>query len=409
MGTTLQKSQNGNGANDHSLKDIYILVINSGSSSHKCCLFLNEERQPLWRAHLEWKANFKESCLTVTENGNISKNKVEISSAHDGLEKLLETLPSHKISAVGHRVVHGGESFSNITLISDEVKNKIQELAYLAPLHNPANLEGINTTEKIFPDVSQFAVFDTAFHTTLPDYISTYPIPYMWHKKAIKRYGFHGISYSYCSKRVSKLLNNPERVIICHLGAGSSICAVKNGASINTSMGMTPLEGLMMASRSGSIDPGLIIHLLSYEKLSVPDLDYMLNYRSGLLGVSGLSQDMRDIEGAAGKDHYQAKLALNMFVQRLKEYIGMMAVSLEGLDALIFTAGIGENSSLVRKKTCDGLSFLNLQLDEEKNISPSRDEREISTSNSKVKIYVIPTQEEWEIGSQVRNQLPYLP
>ncbi len=319
-----------------------ILVLNTGSSSDKCCLFEGNQKAPIWHVHHDW-----------------TEGRVK-------LETLLETLPKRKITAIGHRVVLGGESFKQVTRITPEVKEKIQELAYLAPLHNPANLRGIEVTEALYPGVPQYAVFDTAFHTTMPEVAATYPLPFTWREKGVRRYGFHGISHEYCSQRASAILKNPEKMIICHLGAGASLCAVKNGKSLDTTMGMTPLEGLMMASRSGSVDPGVLLHLLRNENFSPETLDKMLNHESGLLGVSGISEDLRSVQKAAENGDRHAHLAVEMFVHRLAGHIGMMLASLRGLDALIFTAGIGENSALIREKTCAYLSFLGLVLDQKK-------------------------------------------
>lgn len=382
-----------------------ILVINSGSSSYKCSLFEANQSKPRWHAFLEWKENFRDAHLIV-ESAGIDET-IDIHSAHEGLEKLLQTLPKSKLTAIGHRVVHGGETFHDITPITEEVKAKIRELEYLAPLHNPANLEGIETTEALFPDVPQFAVFDTAFHHTLSEAAASYPIPFMWRKKAIRRYGFHGISHAYCSHRAASLLHHEGKIIICHLGAGASLCAVERGKSIDTTMGMTPLEGLMMASRSGSIDPGLVLHLINFEKLSAEEVDQMLNKESGLLGISGISEDMRDITQAMEKGDQQAKLAFEMFLHSLKKHIGMMLGSLGGLDALVFTAGIGEHDAEVRENVCKAFAFLGLKIDPTLNQSPSQNEREISTTDSKVRVYVIPTQEEWEISHQILSQLSY--
>ncbi len=380
-----------------------ILVINSGSSSCKCCLFEGKRPQPLWHAHLQWKENFRDANLKV-ESAGIDE-EIKIQSAREGLEKLLQTLPKNTLSAIGHRVVHGGEMFRDITPITNEVKAKIRELEYLAPLHNPVNLEGIETTEALFPGVPQFAVFDTAFHQSLAEPAAAYPIPYIWRQKGLRRYGFHGISHAYCSSRAADLLHRKGKMIICHLGAGASLCAVANGKSVDTTMGMTPLEGLMMASRSGSIDPGLVLHLLKFEKLSLEEADHMLNKDSGLLGISEISEDMRDVASAARKGDAKAQLALEMFVHSLTKHIGMMLASLQGLDALVFTAGIGENDAQVREKACESFAFLGLKIDQKKNRSPSQNEREISAPDSKIHVFVIPTQEEWEIGNQVRSQL----
>lgn len=386
-----------------------ILVINSGSSSYKCCLFEGSRSEQLWKAHLEWKENFRDAHLKV-ESAGIDEN-ISIHSVQEGLECLLKTLPECELGAIGHRVVHGGEVFREITPITEDVKAKIRELAYLAPLHNPINLEGIETAETLFPGIPQYAVFDTAFHQTLSEAAAVYPIPYKWRQKGIRRYGFHGISHAYCSKRAAFLLQKEgqkvNKMIICHLGAGASLSAVDNGISVDTTMGMTPLEGLMMASRSGTVDPGLIFHLLNQEKLSPKEVDRMLNKESGLLGISGISEDMRDLMDAARKGNRLCGLAIELFIHSLRRHIGMMLGALQGLDALVFTAGIGEHDPDVREKACSAFSFLGLKIDPEKNRSPSQNEREISTTDSKVRVFVIPTQEEWEIQNQIRSQLSY--
>lgn len=387
-----------------------ILVVNSGSSSHKCSVFEPSVNKPIWHAHMQWKDQFHDATLSVETEG-IEKN-IEIKSSRDGLEAILKTLPNdfiakNPIIAIGHRVVHGGEAFQEVTLITKEVKEQIKSLIYLAPLHNPANLEGIETTEALFPGIPQFAVFDTAFHSTLSEAAATYPIPYKWRKEAIRRYGFHGISHSYCSKKAASFVGQKGKMIVCHLGAGASLCAVDKGISIDTTMGMTPLEGLMMASRSGSVDPGILLHFLHNENLSVDQVDQMLNKESGLLGISGISEDMRDIQEGSEQGNQRATLAFNMFIHRLRTHIGMMLGALGGLDTLVFTAGIGENSPYVREKTCQHFNFIGLKIDPKKNEIHAAEDREISTSDSTVRVLVIPTQEEWEIAAQIHNQLSY--
>ena len=362
-----------------------ILVINSGSSSHKCCLFQGGEKRPIWQERLDWKEGF--------------------TGQKEGLIHLLKSAPQVELTAIGHRVVHGGETFQGLTSIDEGVKKKIQDLAYLAPLHNPANLQGIITAESLYPRVPQFALFDTAFHSTLKPRIATYPLPLHWKQKGVRRYGFHGLSYAYCSKRAARLMNKQAKMVICHLGAGASLCAVEKGKSVNTTMGMTPLEGLMMASRCGSIDPGIVLHLQKQEHLSVDEVDHMLNYESGLLGVSGVSEDVRLILESISKGNQQAELAFEMFIERLVEDICKMTATMRGIEALVFTAGIGEHAALVREEACAALRFLDLKLDHQKNQATSLEEREISTVDSGVRIFVIPTHEEYEIASQIRAQL----
>lgn len=362
--------------------DLTILVINGGSSTIKCSLFEGKNKEPLWSVHREWKGKY-----------------------HEELEKILNSMPHNTLTAIGHRVVHGGETFHETTLVTEEVKQKIREQFFLAPLHNPINLEGIETTEKLFPKTPQFAAFDTAFHSTLNNAAATYPLPYSYRQQAIRRYGFHGISFSYCAKQTGEFLNRDLKelkLVICHLGAGASLCAVAGGKSVDTTMGMTPLEGLMMGTRSGSVDPGILLYLLKENKLSLDGLDNLLNKQSGLLGISGISEDMREIMEAAKNGHACAQLAIEMFVHRLTRLIGSMIASLGGLDVLVFTAGIGENAPLIREKACAAFTFLGLEIDPEKNQSPSQKEREISSLNSDIKVLVIPTHEEWEIASQCR-------
>jgi acetate kinase len=361
------------------LSDI-ILVINGGSSSLKVSLFEGENLKQIFEKHVDWERDFQSA-----------------------LEKTLFELPKHNFTAIGHRVVHGGEAFTQTVRIDDAVKKQIRELFFLTPLHNPINLAGIETCQKLYPHVTQFAVFDTAFHTTINEVNYTYPLPLKYRELAIRRYGFHGISYQYCSKRIGEFLNRPIeelKIVICHLGAGASLCAIKGGKSIDTTMGMTPLEGLMMATRSGSIDPGILLYLLKENKTSVETLEKELNDASGLMGISGISADMRKLEEAMNQGNARAKLALEIFVHRLVSCLGSMIASLGGIDVLVFTAGIGEHSAFIREKTCASFGFLGLELDLDKNKSPSQEEREISSLNSRVKALVIPTHEEWEIAHQ---------
>ena len=391
-----------------------ILVINAGSSSHKCSLFGTERFELLWEAHLEWKENFRDAHLTASDiHGKKISQKITIASTREGLKAIFESLklPAH-IVAVGHRVVHGGEKFIQTTRITPEVKKTIGELSYLAPLHNPANLEGIEAAEKHFGDLPQFAVFDTAFHATLPEEALTYPIPYEWRKKGIRRYGFHGISHHYCAKRAAELVGRPLeelRIINCHLGAGCSLAAIKGGKSIDTTMGFTPLEGLMMASRSGTIDPGIIFYLINHLKMQPEMIEKALNSRSGLLGVSGSSEDMRDIIQESSKGKKQSELALNVFLHRLRSFIGAMTASLQGIDLLVFAAGIGENSAFIREKTCEGLAYLGIELQPRENAKESRKDWVISTPKSRVQVAVVHTQEDLAIARECIAQLSYRP
>ena len=353
-----------------------ILVINRGSSSLKSSLY-DLKSSPSQFIPPIWEAQTSEG-ITV--------------------EQLLHSCP--KIDAIGHRVVHGGPYYKEAVFIDDEVKKNIRSLADLAPLHNLADLEGIETAQKLFKGTPQLALFDTAFHHTLPEPATVYPGPYAWAESGIRRYGFHGISYQYCSRKAAELLNrdlHSLKMVICHLGSGASLCAIKNGKSIDTTMGMTPLEGLMMDTRSGSVDPGILLYLLSKKGYSPHKLSEELYKKSGLLGLSGFSSDMRDILEKASQG--------DVYIHRLNSQIGSMAASLKGMDALIFTAGIGENAPLVRKRVCNDLSFLGLSLDETKNEKRDSTDRLLSTSDSPLKILLIHTQEAFEIARQCWKKL----
>lgn len=344
-----------------------IAVFNAGSSSLKCALFEENTPEPLWKGHFPAEA-FLEA---------------------------LEAFPTKNVAAVGHRVVHGGRKFHTPVVITDSVKQQIRALEELAPLHNAPNLAGIEFAEKAFPAAVQYAVFDTAFHITIPEAASTYPGPFEWKEWGIKRYGFHGISHKYCSGEAARCLGRQDlKLVTCHLGAGASLTAVQSGRSIDTTMGFTPLEGLMMCTRSGSVDPGILFHLITQKKMDAELLDKTLNHASGLLGISGLSEDMREVLQAAQRGHTRAHLAVEIYLHRLKSCIGSMAASLGGLDVLVFTAGIGENSSEIRARCCRDLAFLGVELDEDAN---ETDAETISTPHSSVKVLVIPTREEWAI------------
>ncbi len=338
--------------------------------------------------------------------------KIKAKSAALSLEYLISLLTSGKtavlnsfdeVKAIGHRIVHGGEYFTGSVLVTSDVKEKIGRLSEFAPLHNLPELEGIEILEKHLPKTPQIAVFDTAFHHMLPKVAQVYPGPYRWYEEGIRRYGFHGISFQYCTKRAVEILKkdpNQLRMVICHLGAGASLCAVNNGRSIDTTMGFTPLEGLMMGTRSGSIDPGIVLYLLEKKKSSVETLSKELYEDSGLLGVSGISSDMRDIMERSLKGDARATLAFEVYLHRLNALIGSMAASLQGVDVLIFAGGIGENAALLRKKVCDNFSFLGLKLDQTQNESAQDEDCILSTSDSKVKILLIHTQEALEIARE---------
>jgi acetate kinase len=302
-----------------------------------------------------------------------------------------------EVGAVGHRVVHGGDVYTSSVRVTAKVKKDIGELAELAPLHNPANLEGIQAAEAALPRVPQVAVFDTAFHATIAEAARVYPVPYAWYTDwRVRRYGFHGLSHAYCSSRAAELLGRSGtnlKLIICHLGNGCSLSAVRDGVCVDTSMGFTPLEGLMMGTRSGSVDPGLLLHVMRRRGLTPEQLDTVLNHESGLLGVSGVSGDMRQVQSAARAGDRRAELALNIYVHRLRQMIGAMAASLGGVDALVFTAGVGENSVDIRATTCNGLSYLGLELDPSANANVHPD-ADVATSSSRGRILVIGTRED---------------
>ncbi|NJK72934.1 MAG: acetate kinase [Richelia sp. CSU_2_1] len=395
-----------------------ILVLNAGSSSQKSCLYeLNDvlpDRllQPLWEAQIDWTHQQGIAELKVkTAKGDRLEEELASDSRQAAISRMLETLWRGKtqtindlnaIDIVGHRVVHGGQDYQQSTLISPDVKETIARLSLFAPIHNPINLEGIEIVENILPNVPQIAVFDTAFHSQLTPAAFVYPGPYKWLENGIRRYGFHGISHQYCARRAAEILGRdlPDlRLITCHLGNGCSLAAIRDGWSIDTTMGFTPLEGLMMGSRSGSIDPGILLHLLKQSDLTAEKLDDMLNRNSGLKGISGVSGDMRQIGEAITQGNQRAQLALDIYIHRLRAGIGAMLASLGGLDALIFTAGVGENSAVVRSAVCEAFGFMGLKLDGEKNQHSPVDE-DIAAIDSAVRVLVIHTQEDWEIARE---------
>lgn len=395
-----------------------ILVLNAGSSSQKSCLYeLNDvlpdqPLQPLWEAQIDWTHQQGIAELKVkTAKGDRLEEEFASESRQDAISRMLESLWKGKtqtindlneIDIVGHRVVHGGQDYQQSTLISPDVKQAIARLSVFAPVHNPVNLEGIEAIEKILPNVPQVAVFDTAFHAQLPPAAFVYPGPYEWLQNGIRRYGFHGISHQYCARRAADILGRDLadlRLISCHLGNGCSLAAIRGGWSVDTTMGFTPLEGLMMGSRSGSIDPGILIHLLKQSDFTAEKLDGILNRNSGLKGISGVSSDLRQIGDAIAQGNQRAQLALDIYIHRLRAGIGAMLASLGGLDALIFTAGVGENSAIVRAAACEAFGFIGLKLDGDKNQHSSID-RDIAAVDSAVRILVIHTQEDWEIARE---------
>src|SRR5580692_4561973 len=393
-----------------------ILVLNSGSSSQKSCLYelggsLPESPPaPLLEAKIEWSENG--AALKVrTSSGKTTEQRLDKSKRAETIAQMLQALVSgeakvlaqlSEIDVVGHRVVNGGREFTSPALITREVTAAIEKMAVFAPLHNRAELDGIAQIEKLCGSVRQVAVFDTGFHATLPEEAAVYPGPYDWIQRGIRKFGFHGINHHYCAGRAAQLLErnlSELKLVTCHLGNGCSLAAILGGVSIDTTMGFTPLDGLMMGTRSGSVDPGILTYLLRQERLNGKTMDDMLNTKSGLLGISGVSSNMREVVAAMKKGNARAKLAFDIFVHRLRAGIGSMIAALNGIDALVFTAGIGENSAEVRAAACANLEFLGLVLDPTKNLS-SPLESDIATSSSTVRVLVLAAQEDWAIARE---------
>ncbi|MFD0958862.1 acetate/propionate family kinase [Paenibacillus chungangensis] len=384
-----------------------ILVINAGSSSLKYQLYDMSDESVLASGRVE-RIGMDSSIVTHEPVGALEVRDVSEILDHVSAVKRVIDLLTHKeygvvtsmseIEAVGHRIVHGGEVFKNSALVTMEVKKEIKRLFDLAPLHNPAHLMGITAVENVLPGVPQAVVFDTAFHQTMPDTSYLYPIPtVLYRRHGVRRYGFHGTSHAYVSDKAARVLNKPLeslKMITCHIGNGASCTAIKDGKSIDTSMGMTPLEGLMMGTRSGDIDPAIVPFVMNKEELTLNEASSMLNKHSGMLAISGLSSDMREVTDAMNEGDKNAKLAFDMYVYRVKKYIGAYAAAMNGLDVLVFTAGVGENSVVLRKAVMEGLTFLGLELDEKRNAARSKEARQISTDRSKVKALVVPTNEE---------------
>lgn len=388
-----------------------ILVLNCGSSSVKYKLLDMTSKEVLGSGGVE-KIGMKGSFLKHTkQNGEKVILEGEVLEHQLAIEYILGVLTSTKhgciknmeeIDAVGHRVVHGGEKFNSSVVITDEVIRNIEACIEIAPLHNPPNLAGIFAISDLLPQIPQVAVFDTAFHQTMPEHAYMYGIPYSLYKKyGIRRYGFHGTSHRYVSRRACEFLGldyNKTKIITAHIGNGGSITAIENGKSVDTSMGFTPVEGLMMGTRSGDVDLGVVTYLMEKEMISTSAATTLFNKHSGVLGVSGISSDMRDIEKAISEGNQRAKLALGMYEYRIKKYIGSYAAVLNGFDVLVFTGGVGENQTITRERICNGLSYLGIEIDPEINRIRG-EELLISTSNSRVKVVVIPTDEEYLIAS----------
>jgi acetate kinase len=392
-----------------------ILVLNSGSSSQKSCLYEIGDSVPSdppacpWEGKIEWDGDLAEVEIKNAA-GIVKKDRTKIASRASAIEQLLNALWSgetqavsapYEINVVGHRIVHGGPTYRNPIVITAEVKAAIAGVSAFAPLHNRAELEGIEIVEKLLGSVPQIAVFDTGFHQMIPPAAAVYPGPYEWIAEGVHRYGFHGINHQYCAGRAARLLGrdpNSLKLVSCHLGNGCSLAAIRNGQSIDTTMGFTPLEGLMMGTRSGSVDPGILLFLMRQKGISAQRLDEILNKESGLLGISGLSGDMREILAAVKSGHERAKLAFDIYIHRLQSGIGAMVAVLGGVDAVIFTAGVGENSPGVRAAVCENFEYLGLRLDVVKNLQVSPDQN-IAAPDSSVQVLVVRAQEDWAIAT----------
>lgn len=392
-----------------------IIVLNCGSSSIKYQLFNMATIEVLAKGVAE-KIGLHGSFVKHERNdGTKVKLDGEIIDHQQGIEYILGILKSqkygslksfHEIDAVGHRVVHGGEAFSDSVLITKEVIKKLVECIDLAPLHNPPNLKGVYAMQALLPEIPQVGTFDTAFHQTMPPEAYMYAIPYsLYSKHGLRRYGFHGSSHRFVSQKAARIVNrNPEdlRIITCHLGNGASIAAIKNGKSVDTSMGLTPVEGLIMGTRTGDLDLGVLIYIMQKEGIDSYTANTLINKHSGMLGITGVSSDMREIENAMEEGHERAKLGLDMYHYRIRKYIGSYAAAMGGVDIIVFTGGVGENSPESREEICKDFEFLGLEFDKEKNAGSRGKEIVISKDNSRVKAIVIPTNEELVIASDTQ-------
>lgn len=391
-----------------------ILVINCGSSSLKFQLINSDSEEVLAKGLCE-RIGIDGRLTYQPKGGEKATTDKDMPTHTQAIQYVLEALTDEKsgvvksldeIGAVGHRVVHGGEKFASSTVINEEVLKGIEECNDLAPLHNPANLIGIHACQELMPGTPMVAVFDTAFHQTMKSKAYTYGLPYEYYEKyKVRKYGFHGTSHSFVSKRVAEILGKPYdslKTIVCHLGNGASICAVENGRSVDTSMGLTPLEGLVMGTRSGDIDPAIMEFIAKKENLDIEGVMNVLNKKSGVFGVSGgVSSDFRDLSGAAAEGNDKAKIALEVFAYRAAKYVGSYAAAMNGVDAIAFTAGIGENDGPMRESILNYLGYLGIEIDREAN-KQRGEEVEISTPGSKVKVLVVPTNEELAIARETK-------
>ncbi len=394
-----------------------ILVLNCGSSSIKYKVFDISNDARVTASGLVERIGISDSILTHKPDGKDPKKIVTDIPDHTiGINLVIEAL-THKewgvikdvrdIMAVGHRVAHGGENFTESVLIDSKVKKDIEKCCELAPLHNPANLKGILSVEKLVPGVPQVAVFDTSFHQTMPDYAYMYAIPYDYYNKyRIRKYGFHGTSHKFVAKKAAGILGKDIgklKIVTCHLGNGASVAAIKNGKSIDTSMGFTPVDGLIMGTRTGEIDPGVLIYIADKENLNVQGVSNMINKKSGMMGITNLSSDMRDLESAAAEGNKRAVLALDMYAYKVKKFIGAYAAALNGLDILVFTGGIGENDHNMRRMICKDMEFLGIEFDEETNNEQRGLDLVISKPSSSVTVMTITTDEELVIATDTKN------
>jgi len=398
------------------LEDMKILVLNSGSSSQKACLYEIGDTLPvnspqsLWEGRIEWSG--RNAAISVRNaHGVVQKQKVSVLCREEIVRELLATAWSGKtqaiassseIDVVGHRVVHGGPCFAEPAMLTSDVRSAIESVAPFAPLHIRAEMDGVDNIVRLLGKVPQIAVFDTGFHRHMPESAAIYPGPYEWVDKGIRRYGFHGINHQYCAARAAQMLGESPKtlkLVICHLGNGCSAAAVVGGRSIDTTMGFTPLEGLVMGTRSGSVDPGILTFLMRQGQLTADEIDELLNHQSGLLGLSGRWSDMRDILAAMDGHDPRAKLAFDVYIHRVQQAVGAMAAVMGGVDALVFTAGVGENAVTVRREVCGPLGFLGLKLDAQANAHPKLDQ-DVATSDSRGRILVIRAQEDWAIATE---------
>ena len=391
-----------------------ILVVNCGSSSLKYQLIDMETEEVMAKGYFE-RIGLDGSFLTHKVGGQKYKIEKNIKDHAEGMEIVIEQL-LHKdygvissldeIDAIGHRIVHGGSKFTKSVLVDDEVIKGIEDAIQFAPLHNPAHLQGIYACQKALPGKPNVVVFDTAFHQTMPEKAYMYAIPYEYYEKyKVRKYGAHGTSHKFVAYRVAEIMNKPIedlKIISCHLGQGASLCAIKDGKCVDTSMGLTPLGGIPMGTRSGDLDPSVVTFLMEKENISPADMETLLNKKSGKLGISGVSSDDRDVEAAANEGNKRAQLAMDVFMYQVAGYIGRYAAQMNGVDVITFEAGIGENGIAVRKGICDYLGFLGVKIDEEKN-NCRGEEVEISTPDSKVKVYVVPTNEELMIARETMD------